>query len=97
MHCHVAKAYTNKPRFARQVGRANASQTALERPAHVRLRRRRHALPGLQLPEEGAALWMPDGFETEVDKDGWRNWGPEIGQRPFRMREDRTPGVSNGT
>jgi hypothetical protein len=29
--------------------------------------------PTCNIPEEGAAPRMPDGFKTEVDKDGWRN------------------------
>jgi hypothetical protein len=30
-------------------------------------------LSGCNIPEEGAAPRMPDGFKTEVDKDGWRH------------------------
>jgi hypothetical protein len=45
----------------------------------LRLQRRRQALPACNMVDEGAAPRMLEGFETEVDKDGWRNSGPRPG------------------
>jgi hypothetical protein len=45
-----------------------------EGPHGCPLRRRWGApCPACNVPEEGAAPRMPEGFRTEVDKDGWRH------------------------
>jgi hypothetical protein len=42
-------------------------------PSRLRLRRCRVACPICNIPEGGEEPRMPEGFETDIDKDGWRN------------------------
>ena len=57
-----------------QVGLRGAPRPAMGRPSRLRLRRSRDAAwLALQHPGRWGEPRMPDGFESEVDKDGWRH------------------------
>ena len=43
------------------------------RPSRLPVRCRRRALPVCNIPEDGASPRLPDGFKTEIGKDGWRH------------------------